>query len=265
MRPPRPLGRIRLLTPILGRGRRRRRGGPLVPMIWRRRLRASAAPPQKAIRPVLFAPTYAFSLTQIWPAGTAARAEKMRGLETRSFETRLRETFRAGRDLGAGEASRLVMLVERLWLHSVKTSPPGAVVSPFVDARQRALRSSPVRQDGPDFSRDRDSGIGESRRRVTLSEGLWLRSVKGSPPSVAAPSPMDSPQPALATANREHAARDASTPQGSRPAPAQGEIARRLWPRAGTAAAAFTTRPRRVTISRWCSSPSGTNEGIPCR
>jgi hypothetical protein len=68
----RPIGIIRPLAPILGRGRRRWRGGPLVPMIWRRRLRARPAPQRpSAVRPVQVTQINRFTLNFIRPERTA--------------------------------------------------------------------------------------------------------------------------------------------------------------------------------------------------
>jgi hypothetical protein len=73
MKPRRPLGIIRPLAPILGRGRRRWRGGPLVPMIWRRRLRARPAPQRPAARPLTVTQDSHFHLTFIRPERSATR------------------------------------------------------------------------------------------------------------------------------------------------------------------------------------------------
>jgi hypothetical protein len=73
MKPRRPLGIIRPLAPILGRGRRRWPGGPLVPMIWRRRLRARPAPQRPAARPLTVTQVSHFHLTFIRPERSATR------------------------------------------------------------------------------------------------------------------------------------------------------------------------------------------------
>jgi len=125
MKAPRPVGVLRLLAPLLGRARRRR-GGPLVPMIWRRRVQARPGTRGRAARPVIVAPAHHWSLNLIlvWPARTAARTAPMR-----TIETRMQEIFRAGREAGAGEARRLACLVERLWLHSGKPGTPAPAIS----------------------------------------------------------------------------------------------------------------------------------------
>jgi hypothetical protein len=74
MKPRRPIGIIRPLAPILGCGRRRWRGGPLVPMIWRRRLRARPAPQRPpAVRPVQVTQINRLTLNFIRPERTAPR------------------------------------------------------------------------------------------------------------------------------------------------------------------------------------------------
>jgi len=71
MRAPRPLGLIRPLRFGLGRAGRPWRGGPLVPMIWRRPTPVRAAQAGPAPAPSFFASTYVFNLNLAWPAGTA--------------------------------------------------------------------------------------------------------------------------------------------------------------------------------------------------
>ena len=139
----RPIGAIRLLAPILGRARRRWRGGPLAPMIWRRRPCAQpASAPQKPAAPLAIAHSHIVNLTLVWPAGIAARAAPLR-----QVERTLRERFSAGREPG-----RLVTLVERLWLH------PGEAGSRAMAAPLPASTSQPAhrRQDAPGISRPRD-------------------------------------------------------------------------------------------------------------
>jgi len=124
MTPPRPIGVLRLIEPLLGRARRRWRGGPLVPMIWRRRLRARAAPPQ-AGRPASSTLAHILNLNLIWPAGTPGRAEPMRRGQDRVT--------------GTGETRRLVTLVERLWLRTREgRAPPSATNAPPAVSAPRA-------------------------------------------------------------------------------------------------------------------------------
>jgi hypothetical protein len=115
----RPLGTIRPLATMFGRARRRWRGGPLVPMIWRRPLRARLVPVPNMTRPAPSAPAHGFNLILVWPAGTAARAGPMRRSDTRTHEV-----IHMGRDAGPRGTNRLVTLVELLWLRSNKDSPP---------------------------------------------------------------------------------------------------------------------------------------------
>jgi hypothetical protein len=140
MKTKRPIGTIRLLATMFGRARRRWRGGPLVPMIWRRRLRARPVPAQKMARPAPSAPAHGFNLTLVWPAGTVARAGPMRRVDTRTHEV-----IHTGRDAEPRGANRLVMLVERLWLRSNKGSPPRESGTPeaWVDPSRQGSDPAP--------------------------------------------------------------------------------------------------------------------------
>lgn len=134
MMPRRPLGVLRLLSPILGRALRRRRG-PSAPMIWRRSRRAGPAPqPAPAVRTTILAPRCTLNLKLVWPAGTAARTGPIGGQEVRTQNV-TRET---GAD-GARETHRLTTLVERVWLHSGK-----AVSSSARDAAPARPAASPA-------------------------------------------------------------------------------------------------------------------------
>ena len=184
MKTPRPLGVLRLLAPMLGRGRRRWRGGPLVPMIWRRRARARPAPGEKQARPTSIFRTYAFNLNLIWPARTAAPAAP-----TRILETRTHEIVRAGRDAGARETRRLVALVERLRLRPDKAGTPGAASSPAAPAREPMPRppATDTRPDAPHASPHRDGPPAQPSMRAGGAPRLWPRVRKAARTALPAP------------------------------------------------------------------------------
>jgi hypothetical protein len=135
MKPVAPLGLIRPLALRLGRTGRRWRGGPLVPMIWRRRAPARTVRGEPGSMATRFAPTYIFNLSLAWPAGTANRVETLR--------TQL--AAQTGRDRAArrpaGPAERLWTRLEKTVLHF---ADPGEAVPMRREAAEVLPRRAPA-------------------------------------------------------------------------------------------------------------------------
>jgi hypothetical protein len=145
-------------------------------MIWRRLRDARAAPPQTA-----HSPTFHFNLTLVWPAGAAARTEPIRSLQTRT-----REMFRVGRDRRAPEASRLVTLVERLWLQPDRGSPAGTI-APAMNPVRPTLRPPPMRgqRDAGDASPPQAQEPAPALAQAEPAPRLWPRARIAAQPAPA--------------------------------------------------------------------------------
>ena len=112
MRPPRPVGVLRALVPILGRAGRKWRGGPPAPMVWRRR-RAAARPGALpgAARPLILSVSHAVRVGLVWTTQILAAPME------RTLERVVRELLRPGSGPGTPAArgqDRLLTLIERL-------------------------------------------------------------------------------------------------------------------------------------------------------
>ncbi|MBV9883774.1 MAG: hypothetical protein JO276_12270 [Sphingomonadaceae bacterium] len=163
MTPKRPLGVLRLLRPILGRARGRRRG-PSASLIWRRPRRAGPAPAASpAARTTIFAPSYSLNLELVWPAGTEARTGPIGRQEARTHLV-----TRSGPGGGARETHRLTTLVERVWLHLSRATPSSAR-----DAAPARPAASPASSPA--------AGTQSRQRAPTLSPTplLWARPKAG--------------------------------------------------------------------------------------
>jgi hypothetical protein len=241
MKPRRPLGIIRPLAPILGRGRRRWRGGPLVPMIWRRRLRARPAPQRPAARPLPITQVNHFHLTFIRPERSTARP------------------------LPPARIDHPGPPLVRPWRADARPLPLAPIHHfnlNLVWPERTAARIAPLRRLGPAAphvpggGRDERLGSREAGRLVTLIEQLRFRSAAaaGAEPAFVRAAGLEGPPGKAGRAGRGEAgaarrflpraqagvmrpiaARAAEPGRDDRAAPAETGAAPRFLPRAQTA------------------------------